>query len=121
MRQVLKRAVIFTLCLAMALPATGCKKETGKKSEVAAIGDYGTVWSAPSTVKIDQTDVGYENKGEAKLTYNAVRNEYENYQLLISATKEVKEYYLESSDLKSGFDVLSKENITVYNQKYSLN
>ena len=118
MRKVLKQVLTFTLCFAMVIPAMGCQKETSKKSQVAEIGDYGTVWSAPSTVKIDQTDVGYENKGEARLNYNTVKNEYESHQLLISANKEVKNYYLESSDLKSGSNVLGKENFIIYNEKY---
>lgn len=110
--------MVFTLCSAMLLSAVGCSKETGKESDAAAIGSYGTVWSAPSTVKIDQNDIDYANKGEAELIFNAVKNEYESHQLLITAAKDVGEYYLESSDLKSGSDVLSKENITVYNEKY---
>lgn len=118
MRKGLKRAMVFTLCSAMLLSAVGCSKETGKESDVASIGSYGTVWSAPSTVKIDQNDIKYENKGSAELVFNAVKNEYESHQLLITAAQDVDEYYLESSDLKCGSDVLSKENITVYNEKF---
>ena len=118
MRKGLKRAMVLTLCSAMLLSAVGCSKETGKESDVASIGSYGTVWSAPSTVKIDQNDIKYENKGSAELVFNAVKNEYESHQLLITAAQDVDEYYLESSDLKCGSDVLSKENITVYNEKF---
>ena len=119
MRHILKRAVVMALCSVMVLQAVGCNKDASKESNAASIGSYGTVWSAPSTVKIDQNDIEYENKGDAQLIFNTVKNEYESHQLLITAEKDVDEYYLESSDLKCGSDVLSKENITVYNEKYT--
>lgn len=116
MQKFLKRAVTLLLCLVMLLQLVGCMG--GGAQNGGSVTDFGTVWSAPSTVKIDQNDTAYANKGEAKLTFNAVKNEYESHQLLISATKDINAYYLESSDLKFGENVLSKDNITVYNEKY---
>ncbi len=122
MQKFVKCGAVLVLCLVMLLAGCGENGGTGVTSGQPAgsgnVADYGTVWSAPSTVKIDQNDTAYANKGEAKLTFNTVKNEYESHQLLISATKDVNAYYLESSDLKCGDNVLSKENITVYNEKY---
>ncbi len=94
--------------------ATGCgDKETATKSA-----DFGEVWSAPSTVKILQNDVDYADKGAAELHYNAVRNEQESQQLMITATKDVKDYDLKVSDLKSENATFSKDNFTVYQEKF---
>ncbi len=120
MQKFAKRAAVLVMCLVMLLQLVGCGENvsTDKPAGSGNVADYGTVWSAPSTVKIDQNDTAYANKGEAKLTFNTVKNEYESYQLLISATQDVNAYYLEKSDLKCGDNVLSKDNITVYNEKY---
>lgn len=119
MRSFFKRAMAMTLCAAMVLGASGCDKQSDKTSQSVTSAKYGTVWSAPSTVKIDQSDIAYENKGEAELVFNAVKNEYESHQLLITASKDIKEYYLESNDLTCGENTLSKDNITVYMEKYT--
>ncbi len=119
MRKFLKRAMALSLCAAMILSMSGCNKQSDKTNQSATSAKYGTVWSAPSTVKIDQNDIAYENKGEAELVFNAVKNEYESHQLLITATKDIKEYYLESSDLVCGSNTLSKDNITVYMEKFT--
>ena len=107
MQKFLKSAALLLLCLVMLLQLAGCGL-TGGPQTGGVVTDYGTVWSAPSTVKIDRNDTAYANKGEAKLTFNTVKNEYESHQLLISATKEIGAYYLESSDLNCGENVLSK-------------
>lgn len=121
MQKFLKKTAALFLCFIMLLQLAGCGEDgatTGKPAGSGDVASYGTVWSAPSTVKIDQNDVAYANKGAAKLTFNTVKNEYESYQLLISATQDVSAYYLESADLKCGENVLSKDNITIYNEKY---
>lgn len=78
----------------------------------------GEVWSAPSTVKIQQNETNFVNKGEASLSYQAVRNEYENCQLFITPTEEIMSYELTAVDLKNGNEILSAENVEVYVQKY---
>ena len=123
MQKVIKRAAALLLCMLMLFQFAGCDESgsgvtTDKPAGSGNVADYVTVWSAPSTVKIDRDDTAYANKGEAKLIYNTVKNEYESYQLLFTAKQDVNAYYLESSDLKCGDQVLSKENITIYNEKY---
>ena len=118
MLKITKRAAVLLLCLAMILPMVACDSDVTVAPGKGNIADYGTVWSAPSTVKIDQKDVDYTPKGNAELIFNTVKNEYESHQLLITATTDVGSYYLESVDLKSGDNVLSKDNITVYMERY---
>jgi len=120
----MKRIAALVLCLVMLAQFAGCDENgklgetTGKPVGSGNVADYGTVWSAPSTVKIDRNDTAYANKGAAQLTFNTVKNEYENHQLLITATQDINAYYLESSDLTCGENILSKENFTVYNERY---
>ena len=111
-----KRITAVLLCFSILGSLTACGGEKEQKEETKMV--YGQVWSAPSTVKIDQEDVEYEKKGAASLSYEAVRNEYESCQLLITADKDVSSFRLEVSDLKNGDEVLAKENIYVYVQKY---
>ncbi len=77
-----------------------------------------SVWSAPSTVKVAQDDLDYAGKREAKLSYNAVRNEHESQQLFLTASRKVNEYELEINDLRCGDAIFSKENVTVYHEKF---
>lgn len=118
MLKITKSAVVMLLCLAMILPMVACDSDITVNIGAGKIADYGTVWSAPSTVKIDQKDTDYTPKGNAELIFNTVKNEYESHQLLITATADVGSYYLESADLKSGDNVFSKDNITVYMERY---
>ena len=123
MQKVIKSAAALLMCLLMLVQFAGCAENgtgvtTGTPAGSGNVADYVTVWSAPSTVKIDQNDTSYANKGEAKLVYYTVKNEYESYQLMFTAKQNVNAYYLESSDLKCGENVISKENITIYNEKY---
>ena len=124
MKNNMKRIVSLVLALAFLFILAGCgNANTAKKIEndgsKPAETDFGTVWSAPSTVKITQAGEGFVKGGNAALVYNAVRNEYESVQLLISATKAIENFSLEVSDLKSGENIFSAENITVYKQHYS--
>lgn len=124
MQKLLKSAAALALCLVLLLQLAGCAQGSGSDLTVdqpvgsGEIADYGQVWSAPSTVKIDRNDTAYANKGAAELSFHTVKNEYESHQLLITATSDIPAYYLESADLTCGDQVLSKDNITVYMEKY---
>lgn len=111
-----KRVVSLGLAALMILSClAGCKKEeSGTKSAA-----FGEVWSVPSTVKV-QRDAEFADKREAELHFNTVRNEQESQQLFITAKKDIKAYDLKVTDLKNGDAVLSKENIAVYQEKYTL-
>lgn len=78
-------------------------------------------WSAPNTEKImqDQYDMYSGIKGGDAVQISAVKNEYENAQLIMTALEDVSSYDVSVSDLKQANGAtLSKENVTVYNQKY---
>lgn len=79
---------------------------------------YGQVWSTPSTVKVMQTEIDYTNRGKMQLSYQAVCNEYESCQLILTTGKDITSFYLCASDLKNGEHILSVDNIDVYVQKY---
>lgn len=78
---------------------------------------YGQLWSAPSTVKITETEAMHANSGEA-LTYQAVKNEYESCQLILSANENITSFNLFASDLTNGAHVLSADNVDIFVQKH---
>lgn len=78
---------------------------------------YGEVWSAPNTVKVSKDAIDFSDKREPKLFYQAVKNEYESAQLLITAEKNITGFELYVSDLRSDKHVLAASNIEVYVQK----
>ena len=75
--------------------AAGCAKTPENES-----GGKASVWSAADTVKIHR-DVTYgeDERGEAAVNIAAVRNEYENAQVILTAEKDVKSYTVTLSDL----------------------
>ena len=115
----MKKLFSCVICLVLLLQFAGCSMEQSSNNDGALIQqNYATVWSAPSTVKIQQDDIAYASKGEAKLTYNVVKNEYESQQLFLTAKTDISSYYLMTEDLVSGTNKLSKENFEVYSEKY---
>lgn len=81
------------------------------------------VWSTYSTVKVLQNqkeDITYEALN-AECNIQMMKNETEGAQLIISAAEDIASYNLVVSDLadKNG-NLISKEDISVYHQKYLL-
>lgn len=116
-----KQRLVAGLSLTIILSLAACSdsgKKAGTDTDNAANSSYGQIWSVPSTVKLKQTGEDYENKGGMELSFDAVRNEYESVQLVITAEKEVESFVLETSDLIKGNEILSKDNVTVYVQKF---
>lgn len=116
MKKIFNRIMAAALTSVMIVSLMACGES--KDKEVVAEAKYGQVWSAPSTVKIELNEKDYANKGEAVLSYEAVKNEYESCQLILSAEKAVERFELKTSDLKNGSSVLDAKNIEVYVQKY---
>ncbi len=85
-------------------------------------GSSASVWGAYSTVKVTKNvkeNVPYE-KLSASMSINMTKNETEGAQLILTAgDKDISGYDLVLSDLSDGNgNVINKENISVYHQKY---
>lgn len=123
MKKITKRVFVLILVWSMSVSSFACGKSSKGEQEKENSADsvkmsYGEVWAAPSTVLINQDETDYNNKKEAAFSYKMVRNEYESYQLLITAEKDISSFELKATDLKSGTRILSADNIKVYVQKY---
>ncbi len=118
-----KKLICLTLGGVMALGwLTSCSNPTGNNSPgEISVGRF-ELWSAPATEKILQDSHEYEAfKGEAEILIDSAKNEYEAAQIILTATDKINSYSVEVSDLKQvgGDSVYEKENVTVYNMKYT--
>lgn len=126
----LKRAMSGLLAVMMTFACTACEYGIGNSSNDPS-GNSSTdkvsataveFWTAPNTEKImqDQYDIYSDIKGSDSIEISAVKNEYENAQLIMTASEDIASYDVSVSDLKQldGKAVLDNENITIYNQKY---
>lgn len=99
--------------------AAACEGTTSSSTPTGAA-DY-DVWGKEGHVKVF-ADREYDESFRRELAINigACKNEYEAAQIVLTANKgNVGAYTLEISDLTSDSgDTFSKENISVYNQKY---
>lgn len=117
-----KRIAALTTCFiaAFSLIAGSCgqTQSTSQQQQQEKEGQV-VVWTARGTEKIKQ-DADYSARHEDKvLSISAFRNEYESAQIVMTADGNIKEYEVETADLKNAAgDVLSKDSFTLYNQKY---
>lgn len=93
---------------------------------------FGTLYSAPSTVKVTNNATNWTGRTQllgadkTGLSYQAVKNEYESAQMILTASKNVNSFELYASDLKlknsdgtlDDTELLLAENIEVYYQKH---
>lgn len=113
----MKKFKLLTLGVAAALlfgMTAGCDEE--KKTGGANV----DIWSAYNSEKILQ-DKTYaeEERGEAKLSIQAYRNERETGQILLTPDADVHSFTVETGDLKSASgQTLSKDCLKVYFQMY---
>ncbi len=112
------------LCLCT-FTATGCGDTSSTQSSTSSTGTAAgeiEFWSADVNEMIlqDKPVEDYESIKQAPaLSVQAVRNEYEAAQLLMTATKDVSAYDVTVTDLVSeNGDTFKAENVEVYNQKY---
>ncbi len=96
---------------------TACAKDGGEGNEGAL-----TVWSKSSLINVlREKEYGEDFRESLGFTAGGGRGEYVSGQIILSATgsREVKNYTLETSDLKSeNGDTIGKEYTDVYNEKY---
>ena len=103
----MKRILALLICLVAMFSLFSCDVFDATGGEVE-------VWSAPSVVKVLRSGVDYSAiKGDASVSVYACRNEYESAQLILTAKSKVNNYSIEVSDLVSGTQTFSKENIDV--------
>ena len=115
--------VLFLICIllsSMVLPACG----GGGDSDEVGVGGLSdvTLWGMPGTEKvyqnIDKNSEYYKDyKTDAKIDIMMAKGEYEGGQIIISADKDCS-YEVTSSNLTSGDNVIAKENVEVFVQKY---
>lgn len=121
----MKRSVIgILLAVLLAFTATGCDAKKNQNGGGGGSSDL-RIWTAPSYVKVladidysrDDSYASYYSRN--RLEISMYRNEYEAGQIIITTPTDISSYTLELSDLvSSSGDKLSKEDITLYNQKY---
>ena len=121
MKKTLKRITAYvvsaTTVFTCALSTHACAKKTEELNV--------KLWSAPSYVKIYQ-DIDYSAQEEYSTWYNATElnismfiNEKEGGHILLTPKQSVQSYTVTVSDLVADNGAkISKENISVYNQKY---
>ena len=113
----MKRKCWIAITISLAILLSSCSPKGVAVNKAKA----DEIWSAPSTVKILRDEDYKTNaiKGAAELELYAAKNEYESSQLIVTPEKAVSSYDLTPADLRSADgDILKKENIQVYTQKY---
>ncbi len=114
---------ISSFILSAIVLSTGVFSACSKKNENN--GENVKFWTAPSYVKIYQ-DIDYSSQEEYSSFYNAdelnvsmFKNEKEGGHVILTPDYDVQEYTVAVTDLVAdNGQKISKENITVYNQKY---
>lgn len=117
-----KSKKFLQVCSALALSGillTACAPDVSDSSDSGANTKNAMVWSVANTEKI-LADVEYDEIQTSKktVTLSAAKNEYETCQFIITPGEAVKEYTVEISDLAKGSQVIGKENVDVFVQKY---
>lgn len=107
----------ISVILSIILCFSVCTNLGCKESESEAKKDCVDIWFESSTAKIfREEDVA--DKSLKQLTLTMAKNEYEGGQLLMFAKENVNEYTVEVSDLINGNNVITKDNISIFNVKY---
>ncbi len=109
------------------LTSVGCSNSNNAKTNVVPVVPLSTasgtittsdyeIFSVPATVKVNWDNLNYAYKQPAKVEFNSVINEYENYQLVITAKKDISNYSITLNNLSDGNGhTFSKDNFEVYN------
>ena len=108
----MKKSVASFLAVACLFQMVGCDKGTNTENIV-------NIWTCSANTKVLKT-VDYAETGN-HFSIKAFQNESESAQIIISPTQDVDEYTISLNDLTSEDGlILSKENFSVYNEKYIL-
>ena len=112
----MKKLTSFILSALVLFSFVACGETSNNESTKLNKEDV-KIWTTQGTEKILQ-DEAYLNRNDSVVELDAFKNEYESGQIIISAKKDVKSYSLQVSDLTCGEATFSKENITLYAEKY---
>ena len=116
----MKKIVSAALALTMVASAgLVCFSGCADKQNAESFDECVDVWSVPNTEKVMQ-DYEYADdfKQEAALSFEMAKGEYENAQIIMTAKADVDSIDAKVSDLKSGENVISKDNMEILFQKY---
>ena len=118
MKKIKKTAIAMLLSVVTAVTSTGL---FGCGEKIATAEDV-TFWTVSATDKIMQGNTQkYEElmKESPVIDLKVIGGEVESSQIIMTTgDKKVDEYTVEVSSLTSGENEFSKENITVYHEKY---
>ena len=114
---IVKIGITAALSLAFLLQGTGCVKNPSGEKPSAGENE---IWSTYATAKVGQSPDYNDNfsVSDAKLEASLMKNETEGAQLIITANKNVSDFYLEKAELTDGKKKFPVKNISVYQQKY---
>ena len=114
------RKRLFLIILSLVLAVSGVSCNATDKSEQTNVQPTVSFWTPYSTEKI-MRDVTYSNRQDAPvLKYEMAKNEVEGAQFIITPKNDykVKSFNVQVSDLICGDNVISKNNLSVYLEKY---
>ena len=79
------------------------------------------VWATSSTEKVlqNRTDLYPESVRTEKISVFAARGEYESAQVIITGGSSEVTYEISANDLTGGSETFSKDNISLYHEKYA--
>jgi hypothetical protein len=118
MKKSFKGIITAFLCLAITCPTACAEQQNASSGKPSAPAKDYTVWATNTYEKFKQDDFSKVKEGAVQVNIEAVKNEYESAQLLISTSDDISSYYLEKSDLTCGENTLSAEHVQVYNVLY---
>ncbi|PWM71960.1 MAG: hypothetical protein DBX59_07425 [Bacillota bacterium] len=112
MKKFFQKAVALGLAAGMILSVSACDNGgNGGDNNVS-------VWTADSTLRFNR-DKEYGGEKSTAFRISMAKNEYESAQVILTPEKDVSSYSVTLNDLTSaGGATLSKENFSVYHQKY---
>lgn len=115
MKKSFKGIITAFLCLAMTCPTACAEQQNSSSGKPSAPAKDYTVWATNTYEKFKQDDFSKVKEGAVQVNIEAVKNEYESAQLLISTSDDISSYYLEKSDLTCGENTILAANVQVYN------
>ena len=117
----LRRIISLSVLSMFIFTSTACNTPTSSEVKPIEKGDV-SICVIPSTEKVFQdVDISeFSEYASDDISLMMALGEYESTNIIITPKKDIKNFKVEKSDLihENGVDIFSKDNITVYLQKY---